>query len=432
SNVGKAIEYLRRAGAQARQRSSHSEAVDYLTTGLRLLSGIRDERERVRLELGLQIGLAQSLAVIKGYNEAESALNRALELGSQARDVDQLLISVLYLLRTLYLTRGESRKALETSRELLVLAERERSPDSLVIAHYSVGQISMFRGELLSARDHLERANTIAASAPLGSTLTVAAENPRILILSPLSWVLSLLGYADQGRERGRESLTVTHGSSHLYWLSWSHMFQAYLGQFLRDMPLAQEHADPAVEIASENGFSQWAAWSFVPRGWTLVVGGHVEEGLAEIRRGFARLKTMRSGMFVLLRSVLADACARSGRVHDGLSEVAEAINAADSSGERLCEAELHRVKGALLLMRDEANRDQAESCFRKAIDVARGQGAKLWELRATTSLARLLANGGQRDEARRSLAELYHWFTEGFDTADLKEAQALLAELDE
>jgi predicted ATPase len=160
-------------------------------------------------------------------------------------------------------------------------------------------------------------------------------------------------------------------------------------------------------------------------RGWALAVQGRAQEGISEMRR-FTPLGRL-DGFCMLAEGYLA-----GGRPDEGLEAVSHGLAHGEKSGQRLFEARLHHLKGELLLMQNASNVDEAESCFRTAIEVARRQDAKLFELRATNSLARLLAKEGRRDEVRAMLAEIYGWFSQGFDTADLKDAKALLDELNE
>jgi predicted ATPase len=168
-----------------------------------------------------------------------------------------------------------------------------------------------------------------------------------------------------------------------------------------------------------------------ITRGWAIAEQVHVEEGIAQIQEGLTAFRAIGTE---LLRPhalcLLAEACKETGRLDDGLSALAEALAAAEEHEIREYEPETHRLGGELLLRQDQSNAAQAQSCFQRAIETARKQNAKSWELRATMSLARLLAKQGRRDEARTMLAEIYNWFTEGFDTADLKDAKTLIDEL--
>jgi len=193
------------------------------------------------------------------------------------------------------------------------------------------------------------------------------------------------------------------------------------------DAETAREHAEITLRIAVEHGFPSWIAWATELRGWALAASGQAEQGIEEIRRvpGGSDL-----GADLLLYALLLSANECTEQLEEALRQSDESLIRVEKTDHRLSEAELHRVRGELLLRRHEANVVQAEESFRKAIDIARSQSAKSWELRATMSLARLLDKQGRRGEARKMLAEIYSWFTEGFDTRDLKDAKALLDEL--
>jgi predicted ATPase len=185
------------------------------------------------------------------------------------------------------------------------------------------------------------------------------------------------------------------------------------------------------IALAAEQGFIDQLAWNTTLRGWAMTEQGRDEEGFTQILDGLAASRARGTELWrPHALCMLTDACRETGRLDDGLSALTEALAAADDQESRHCEAEINRLKGELLLKQDDSNAAEARSCFECAIDIARRQSAKSWELRATTSLARLLAKQGKRDEARVVLGEIYGWFTEGFDTVDLKDAKALLDEL--
>jgi predicted ATPase len=193
----------------------------------------------------------------------------------------------------------------------------------------------------------------------------------------------------------------------------------------------AQETAEALIALCAEHRIPAFLPFATPPRGWAMAKQGRHEEGIAQIKEGLAGIRA--TGTEVsrpIYLCMLAEACLGAGGIDDGLNALTEALAAADEREQRLLEEEMHRLKGELLLKRDASNAGQAQSCFERAIEIARNQSAKSSELRATMSLARLFAKQGRRDEARTMLAEIYGWFTEGFDTRDLKDAKALLDEL--
>ncbi len=254
------------------------------------------------------------------------------------------------------------------------------------------------------------------------------------------------LGYLDQALKRNQEALALAQEFSHPFGLTVALYFAAVLHQLRQEGRLTQERAEAALALSTERGFAQFLAQGTILRGWALAVQGQGEEGIAEMRQGLVAFRATvaeiaRPYMFALL----AEAYRKVGQAEEGLTVLAEALAEVDKSGERRQEAELYRLKGELTLQsqgksrQGKASQDksevqspesEAEECFLKAIEIARRQQAKSWELRAVMSLSRLWRQQGRREEARRMLSEIYGWFTEGFDTADLKEAKALLNEI--
>ncbi len=201
--------------------------------------------------------------------------------------------------------------------------------------------------------------------------------------------------------------------------------------QYRHEAHAAQKAAERAIALSAEHGFTFWLAIATILRGWAMAQQGLNEQGIAQMEEGLAAFRATGAGTGrPHWLSLLAEACVESGRLNDGLSVLAEAQAFANENEWRRYDAEIYRLKGELLLKQDGSYAAEAQSCFQRAIEIARNQSAKSWELRATTSLARLLAKQGRRDEARAMLADIYGWFTEGFDTADLIDAKALLDQL--
>jgi adenylate cyclase len=238
------------------------------------------------------------------------------------------------------------------------------------------------------------------------------------------------LGYADQALEWNREALALAEALSRPAPLANALSLTTLVHMFVRAPRMAQESAEAAIAVATEHDLPFELAYGTFARGWALTQQGHLDEGIAAIRCAMAAFDASayaaRPRWFVFL----AEACARSEGPSSALKVLADGSALMERSGERMFEAELYRVKGELLLRQEAADPLKAEHCFRTAMEVARRQAGKSLELRATTSLARLLPSQGRRDEARAMLADIYNWFTEGFDTADLKDAKALLEEL--
>jgi predicted ATPase len=287
-------------------------------------------------------------------------------------------------------------------------------------------------GELLTAREHLEQAVALYDPEGHGSTAFAFGQDLGVSALSHLNWVLWLLGYPDQASRRQGEALALAHRVGHKNTLGFALMYSAMAGAYGRNTGLAAEHSAALLELAREQKFDLWAAGATVVKGWTIARRGQGAVGVAEIERGLAEWTTSGAEwMRPFFLSLLAEACALSGNVRRGLGALDEALAAVGRTGQCWPEAELHRLRGQLLAnLQHVGGPDEASAAFQSAIQIARQQSAKSWELRAVTGLARLWAEQGRRAEAQDLLAPVYGWFTEGFDTPDLREAKALLDEL--
>ena len=424
SDVRKAIHYLKRAGQQAQHRSAFSEARSYLADGFELLKKLSEDRERDRQELALQVALSHCLSGTQGFAsaEVETALRRALELCKQVGD-DISLFRVLEGLRILHLFRQEPKTARELAQEQVAIAERLQAPRMLAAAYAARGITSVWLGELPASQEDLARAAALyAEEAP--------TDHLRIPTLSYLSFALLFLGYPDQASKLSRESLSVVRALPHSPWEGVAVDMAWDVHRLLGDRPAVKELAERELALAKESGSPPaLSAWAF-HHGWSLVEEGQVEAGLPDMRGVLAAVEATGVVGNTWMVATMAESYLKICQAEEGLRILAPALALAQKTGDRLFEAELQRLKGEMLLIGDDGGAAKGTQCFRDAIEVARRQSAKAWELRATTSLARLLAKQGKRDEARAMLADIYNWFTEGFDTADLKDAKALLEEI--
>jgi predicted ATPase len=239
------------------------------------------------------------------------------------------------------------------------------------------------------------------------------------------------LGYPDQALRRSREALTLAQELAHPFSLAYAICFAGVFCQLRRDVQAAQERATAEIALCAEQGFALYLARGTILQGWTMAEQGQRAEGLAQMRQGLASYQATGAAVFrQYYLAFLAETYGKVGQAEKGLSVLAQALATVDKAGERFYEAELYRLKGELLLVCSAENHGKAEAYFQQALDVARRQQAKSWELRAAMSLSRLWQRQGKREQARELLADVYNWFSEGFDTADLQEARAQLAEL--
>jgi class 3 adenylate cyclase/predicted ATPase len=446
-NTLKAVEYLKLAGQQAVQHSANAEAITHLTTALELLKALPDTPERTRQELTLQIALGEPLRATKGYGAPEigAIYTRALELCQQIGETPQLF-SVLWGLWYFYVARAEYQMAQELGRQCLTLAHKVQDPALLVEAHFALGLTLRCLGELTPAQEHFEQGVALYDPLQHHALAFLYSQDPKVASLSNAAMDLWDLGYPDQALQRIHDALTLAQELSHPFSLAYALVCAAFLHQLRREGQVAQERAEALIALCSEQGFSTWLAYGTVVRGWVLAEQGQGEEGITQMCQGLAA--AWATGIELGRPSDLAELAAAYGKVgqaEEGLKILAEALTLVDKTGERWHEAELYRIKGELSLQSrspqstvsdprplapDPQVEAEAEACFLKAIEIARKQQAKSLELRATMSLARLWQQQGKQHAAHDTLAEIYGWFTEGFDTADLQEAKALLAEL--
>src|SRR5229473_2357476 len=437
-NDAKAIEYLGRAGRQAIQRSAHAAAINSLSTATDLLQRLPEGQARIRQELALQLDLGVCFMVVKQWSAPEVAqvYARARELCRLLGDPPQLF-PVLFGLYGFHILRGELNTARELSSELLAIVQGQHDTAALLNAHFAVGLVLYNQGEFLAAGTHFEHVRSLYKPALHQSAVIYGGHDPGVHSLGFQSLVLWRLGYPDQAADRIQAALNLARELSHPY----SSILAFNLGAICHLMrgegEPAWQLADAAYSLSVEHGFQGVVAFDLAVRGWALVQRNKAEEGALQLREGLSTMRQqgMEAGRPWFL-SALAGACAKLGQAEEGLAVIAEAMQVANKTGEHSYVAELHRLSGELLLQRTSAQQrdlkieQQAEACYRQAIEVARHQSDRSIELRATTSLARLLTKQGRRNEARTMLADIYGWFTEGFETADLKDAKALLDEL--
>ncbi|MEA2647573.1 MAG: hypothetical protein QOG61_8, partial [Candidatus Binataceae bacterium] len=360
--------------------------------------------------------------------EVERAFARARELCERLSDPPQLF-PALFGLWTVYFIRAELRTAHEIGEQLLQRAEEAHRPALLLLAHQALGDTLFSMGELRLAGEHLETAISLynrERHRPRGFRHGGVDAKVNCLLYS--AWTLWTRGYPDRALERGNECIALAEALAHPFTLTFAQNALAQLHTFRRESRAAQKTAERMMALSTEHGFMFWLAVSRMLRGAAIANQERFEEGIAQMQEGLAGLRDAgaENGRPQNL-SLLAETCMKTGRLDDGLSALTAALAAADEQGNRHYEAETHRLKGELLLKRNDCNATEARNCFGRAIEIAQRQSAKSWELRATMSLARLLGKQGRPDEARTMLAHIYDWFTEGFDTADLKDAKALL-----
>jgi len=425
----KAVGYWHHAGQKAIERSAHVEAIAHLRQGLAMLQTLPETPQRLQREVDMHITLGASLIATKSAAapEVEQTYTHARQL-CERLEVSQQFFPVLRGLWHYYFVRAELQTAHTLGEQLLALAQQAQNRALLSAAHRAVGTTLMWRGDVAVAHTHLTQGMALHDPQQHRTSVFLHAEDTGVICHSSTAWTLWCLGYPDQGLARSHEALTLAQQVAHPFSLDFALSAAALFHQLRREERAVQERAEAANSLAKEQGFPYWMAISFILRGWSLAHQGQGKEGIEQITQGLAvwcgtRAEATRPYWLVLL----AEAYGTMEQPKAGLTVLAEALALVDSSGERFYGAELHRLKGELVLQQSVDNQADAEPCFLHAISIAQSQQAKSWELRAATSLARLWDQQGKRQEAHDLLAPIYHWFTEGFDTADLKDAKALL-----
>jgi tetratricopeptide (TPR) repeat protein len=440
ADATRTVRYLQMAGEEAVKRSANVEAVSHFNRGLELLRTNHALPDRAQQELSLQLALGVPLVLTKGHSapEVEATYNRARELCQQATEGPELF-SVLLGLRRFYFNRGELQPALELGTQLLSLAQTLRDSSLLARAHLMQGEALFLLGDFVKAKDNFEQGVAFYNASQHRSDSFLYGNDTGGSCLSYEALVLWLLGFPDKALKMSQQALTLAREIAHPFNLAFALTWASFLHQLRGQEQLAWQQAEEVVSLANKHGFPLWGAWGAVLRGWAVVRKGRGEEGIQEIVQGLeAWCATGAQIARPWMLTPLSDSYRGLGQTGEGLSVVAEALAGVEKTGEHQYEAELYRLKGELLLPSTRVSRNQdesatreAESCFREAIEIARRQQAKSLELRSSTSLSRLWQQRGKKQQARRMLAEIYGWFTEGFDTSDLKEAKALLEELD-
>jgi class 3 adenylate cyclase/predicted ATPase len=427
-----AVTYWQQAGQRALQRSANVEALDHLNKGLEGLKTLPDTPVRTQLELDFLIALGLAYRLSRGYTAPEVArtYGRAREVCQQVGDTPKLA-QVLFGLSIYHLGRAEYPATLEFGEQLLAEAQRQNDAGLILEAHRMLGSTLYWTGEFSAARAHMEQGIALYDPQQHRSHAELFGFDPGVVCHAIEALALSILGYLDQAQQRMQTALALAQATSHPHSLGAALNWTVELHQHSGELQVVQEHAERSLAFSTDQGFPHWMAWATHTRGWALAMQGRSKEGIAQLHHGRDMLQDL--GLEIAMTGILgniAEAYGHAGQPEAGLQAMAEALKLVEQKGERRYEVSLYRIKGELLLGLSADHRTEAETCFHQSLDVARRQQAKLLELGAATNLSRLWQQQGKREEARELLAEIYGWFTEGFDTRFLKEAKALLEEL--
>ncbi len=430
-DLPRAVRYHHQAAQQAMQRSGYQEAIVHLTRGLELLQ-LPESPERAQQELALQIALGSALRATKAYGapDVEHTYLRARELCRQLGEPPEVF-PVLYGLYELYEYLGVFQRSGELGEEILRLAHRRHDATFLLGAYDAMACTAFHLGAFAQVVDHTERGLTLYDPQHHRVLASLYGKDLGVTCRYWSAMALWFLGYPDQALRRIDAALTQAQALAHPYTVAAVHNRAAFLGQFLQQHQAALQWAEIAAAVSAEHGFPRHAALGSVLKGWAMAMQGQGEEGIAQIRQGMVAYRELGMAMEdAYFLTLLAEAHASVGRIEEERATLTKALVALPSGRDFFYKAELYRLQGELLWQQSVSDEGQVEACFQQALAVARRQQAKSLELRAAVSLSRLWQRQRKPDEARQLLAEIYGWFTEGFDTRDLQAAKRLLEDL--
>ena len=435
----RAVPYLQQAAANALTRCAYQEAIAHLSRGLEVLQTLPDTPEHRRLALRVHLTLGPAVIVTQGpaSPEVERVYTRAHELCQQLGETPALF-AVLRGLWICSAVGGKFHAAAALGQQLLALAQEAHDTGHRLEAHRTLTTTLYYLGEFTAAHTHARQGLALYDPQQHHVLAVHYGQDPGVVCLIYAAWQLWYLGYPEQALARSQEALVLARRLSHPHSLALALHAAATLHQFRGTARVAQECAEAALALATEHAFAFYQANSTVLQGWALAVQGHAAEGMAQMCQGVAAYEATGAALRrTYFGALLAEAYGRAGQVTEGLRLLAQALTVVRTNGEQVYEAELYRLQGELRLAPvgqgqhpPGPSEAAAERSMQQALDIARRQQAKSLELRAAMSLSRLWRQQGKHREAYELLAPIYGWFTEGFDTADLQEAKALLEAL--
>jgi TOMM system kinase/cyclase fusion protein len=427
-----AIPYWIKAGERAMQNSAYLETINHLNKGLELISKSPKTPEYFPQELNIQINLGLTYMAVKGYSalEVETGFLRAKELCELLGETPAF-ISVLIGLFTVYMMRAENRKAYDYGKQIFDLAQNNPDFDLLVDAHYTVADPEFCMGELSSAKEHYEQGSHLYVIERHQSHAILYGQDPGIYYLTKGAWAFWMAGYPDQALQKIRAAHELAKNLTHIHSITYAPAFGSVIHMLRREPSEAKKLAEAAIALSTEHILPHFLYGASIIHGWTLVELAQDEEGLVKMNEGIAGYKAIGAGMYLTSFLVLlAEAYGTIGQYEEGLSVLDEALTQVETTEERFFEAELYRVKAILQMAISHKHQPEVQEYLQKSLEIARRQKAKSLELRTSVDLSRIWQQQGKKGRARKLLTEVNGWFTEGFDTLDLKNAQVLLDDL--
>ena len=440
--IEKAAGLWGKAGQRSLVRSALVEALAQLTRALDQIATLPATPALRREQIKLQVALITPLMHVKGYAAAETgaAIERARLLIEQAEALGEppedplLLFSVLHAVYIANIVAFNGDACRDLAAQFLALAEKQRATAPLMVGHRMMGTSLLFTGEIAEGRGHFDQAIALYDPAEHRPLATRFGQDEAVIILVHRSLVaLWPLGYPEAALRDADDALRNAREIGQAATLMLALCITALPYTLCGNRAAAAAQAQELVALAEEKGSLFWKAYGMVSQGCVLALTGRASDATEMLISGMAAIRTTGATVWMpFLLPHLARAHAELGQFEAASRCIGEAMTAAETTKETWCEAEIHRTAGEIALMSPEPDAAKAQADFERAIAIARAQQAKSWELRAATSMARLWRDKGKRQQARDLLAPVYGWFTEGFDTLDLKQAKALLNELTE
>ncbi|MBV8773607.1 MAG: AAA family ATPase [Deltaproteobacteria bacterium] len=427
NDVAKAIHYAQLAAGKATGQGKYAAATGIIESALKFLDQL-PRGERLHAELGLRNIEASVALVLSGgaSHEYERAVRRICEISEELGSGEHLLRGQIALGYILF-NQAEPARGLELARHCVELAEARRDPGLLVDVRLVAGLSAMFCGNFREAILHLELGREI--SLPRGREVQ-GGRVAGVGFSFNVSVIFQLLGCLGEAARMADEALRRARESNHVFTLSYALVMRALLCRYRREPDAARMWSEQGIALAEENGFPWWLEFGRLVHAWALTELGQLETGMAELASAIVASELHGINLRQTERAHLAYCYAKTHRIREALSLLNDVLAQVEHTGEKMHQAEIIRAKGEVLLMQDCTKTAEAEACFRAALDVARAQEAKWWELRASVSLGRLLRDTNRGNEGRAIVGEIYNWFTEGFELPDLKEAMKLLEQL--
>jgi len=429
-NAAKAVGFLRLAAEQARARSAYDDAIGYADEALRLMAELPDSRQRDSDEIAIQGLRGLLLAATKGYAapEISQCLNRGLELCKRIGEGPEMY-GVMFGLWNFNFARNRLHDAMKLAEKILNLSRLMNTELAEAGADSAFGGTCMWRGEFIAAQQHLERANAVYDRdldhyLPMYKARVVPSR-------AQASWALWMTGCPDQAYKRAEEAVAFATRLGNPFSMVFALMHAIALAHLRGDYEMIRPRAETMMQIAREQGFPYWSAIASMAIGRTLVGEGSYDAGIIRMVDAMTNLREAGGELiYNYALSLLAESYLAAQEPEKGLAAIAEALDAIETSGQHMLEAELWRLRGELLVLRGDSE-SEAERSFHKSLQMAQSQQARSWELRTATSLARLLHSQNRREEAKSNLAPIVANFTEGFESSDVKQAKALLSDLE-